>query len=551
MTLLPRGDDVGRNGGLDRIELGVGLLATLVLVGVHVTVLRHAGALWRDEVNTVNLATMPSLGTVWSMNDLDSFPVLWFLVVRGWVAVGWGGTDLGLRALGLLVGLAALAALWWVARQLGYGVPLVSLLLFAASPTAVRVGDSLRAYGFGVFLMLVTLGALWRALREPTLLRVLVAGVAAVASVQTLYHNAILLFAMCAGALAVGLERRAWRAVQSVALIGVIAAGSLLPYLGTMARRRAWDVLAKGSVDLGDLAANFVDAVRPEGAPTIWIWLALLALTVAAFGRRALVAGPRCTGAGRDLGLFFGVTLAVGAVSYVVFLRVVGYPTKPWYYVTVMALLAVAFDAAVDMIVAARRWARLARLGAFVAFALLASTSVWREAYVRHTTVDVVAARLHALSAGDDLIVVNPWWLGVAFMRYYAGPAPWVTLPDIADHRLIRYDLVKEKMTERTPIDPVLGRMRATLAAGHRVWVVGALLFPAPGEAPGDLPPAPEGPGGWRPLPYLVVWSRQAAEVARSHGAGIAEVTVPGGGPVSVYERVPLALVTPRAAASR
>lgn len=556
MTRLPRreslvttGAEEGR-GRLHRIELGAGLLATLLLVGVHVTVLRHAGALWRDEINTVNLATMPSLAAMWSMSDQDSFPILWFFVVRGWAALGGAGSDVGLRTLGLVVGIATLVALWWVARQLGAGVPLASLLLFAASPTVFHVGDSLRAYGVGVLLMLVTLGALWRALREPTPARLVLAGAAALASVQALYYNAILLLALCAGGLAMGLRRREWRAVRGVTLIGLVAAGSLLPYLRTMARRRAWDVLARGSVELSDLAANFVDAVRPAGAPTLWIWLALFALSVGVLSRRAVLGGGRPPEESRDLALFLGGALVVGTVSYVAFLRLLGYPTKPWYYVALMALLAVVFDAALDALVAARAHARLARLGGFVALALLASTSVWREAHVRYTNVDLVAARLGALAAKDDLIVVNPWWLGVSFMRYYGGPAPWVTLPDIGDHRLVRYDLVKQKMAERAPIEPVLGRLHATLASGHRVWVVGTLLFPAPGEAPGDLPPAPEGLQGWRPLPYLVVWSRQAAALVRSHGAGIADVPVSAADPVSFYERVPLSVVSPRAAAS-
>jgi hypothetical protein len=42
-----------------------------VVVAVHVSVLEHAGAMWRDEVNTINLATSPSLVEIWQQNLAD------------------------------------------------------------------------------------------------------------------------------------------------------------------------------------------------------------------------------------------------------------------------------------------------------------------------------------------------------------------------------------------------------------------------------------------------------------------------------------------------
>ena len=41
--------------------------------------------------------------------------------------------------------------------------------------------------------------------------------------------------------------------------------------------------------------------------------------------------------------------MSIGVVCYAWFLKVLGYPTQPWYYITIMALLAVSFDAATHL----------------------------------------------------------------------------------------------------------------------------------------------------------------------------------------------------------
>ena len=89
-------------------EVVAALVLSLVALGLHIIFLNRAGGLWRDEVNTVNLAGHSSLGAM----VRDSFPVLMPLLVHGWTAVGLGDSDLGLRALGMLIGLGLLAALW-------------------------------------------------------------------------------------------------------------------------------------------------------------------------------------------------------------------------------------------------------------------------------------------------------------------------------------------------------------------------------------------------------------------------------------------------------
>src|SRR5258708_3692292 len=90
---------------LCRPEWAVALLISLAAVGMHIAFLTHAGGLWRDEVNTINLASRHSLGEIAN----DSFPIFMPLVVRVWSVMGLGESDMELRLLGVIIGLGILA----------------------------------------------------------------------------------------------------------------------------------------------------------------------------------------------------------------------------------------------------------------------------------------------------------------------------------------------------------------------------------------------------------------------------------------------------------
>jgi hypothetical protein len=53
------------SGLIRKIEWAIMAMATSLLVIFHLIFLRHVGGFWRDEVNTVHLATMFSLAEMW------------------------------------------------------------------------------------------------------------------------------------------------------------------------------------------------------------------------------------------------------------------------------------------------------------------------------------------------------------------------------------------------------------------------------------------------------------------------------------------------------
>src|SRR2546426_4903031 len=146
---------------LVRAEWVVAVSACLWAVVVHVVVFLNAGPLWRDEVNSYNLAAIGTLADAWGRMEFDSFPILWCLVLRGWLGAGLD-SDTALRALGMIVGLGTLAMFWWNARVFRSGLPLLSVALAALAPSLVWYGDTIRAYGLGMLLILWVTGSLWR-----------------------------------------------------------------------------------------------------------------------------------------------------------------------------------------------------------------------------------------------------------------------------------------------------------------------------------------------------------------------------------------------------
>ena len=531
----------GRSQWLTRLEWGVCLGATLAAIGLHLIYLTHAGGLWRDETISVRLATSSTAGEMWRMLVYESFPVLFPATLRCWWAVGLGGTDFAFRCLGFLIALALLGAVWLNARVLRSSLPLVSLGLLAGNLTLVRWGDSLRAYGLGCALILLTLALVWSLMRAPSAERFLAATLAAVLSVQCLYQNAFLLFAICIAGCFVCFRRKQDRTALLLIAVGAAAAASLLPYIGLIIRSQRSFIVARTGFRGALVWSNLFDALgTPMGWPAlVWVGLCVLASVRGLwFVRRSLEQKPIRT---KDVPLFGALILTLGLLTFFLFIAIARLPTQPWYWLPPMVLAAVCIDAVLGTWLEAYRGWRLALVILMAFVPLITGVGLAKQ---RQTNIDLIAARLRKEAKPNDLILVHPWYCGVTFNRYYQGPTPWITLPALSDFRVARYDLLKEKLAATAPIKDVLDRMAQTLAAGNRLWIVGGLPAPGPNETePPDLPPAPGGPQGWFDVPYSYVWGRQADYFIAAHGGHIEAVPTGSDNAVSIYEKASLSVV--------
>ena len=550
----------------DRIFTGPNVVAALVVtcaVAVfHVANFLHAGALWRDEVASVTLATLPDTSEMWRLLHLESFPLGWSLALRTWLATGLGQTDLGLRSLGLAIGLGIVAALWFNSRQIGYRAPAFSLALFALNPAVIRWGDSVREFGLGVLIYLLAVGFLWRTNETGWKNRALAAALLGLASVQCLFINILFLGAACLGAAAVDIRRRRWRRLAVPISVMLTAGVSLMPYIQVMRRKRSWDDLIRIPLPLSYYVGDFNDTlsapgrglsrwwssdVRPAGEGSDWLlaagragewlWWIVLALAIV-FVLRGTRASKKDVGetSGDDRALFAVTSIASGGLFFFAFLVYLQYPTAPWYFLGLMASWAVGFDILFCPLLN-QRLGRAVQAAVLLLGLALVGPFAWQQSFVRATNVDAAAALVGREGHAPDLVVVEPWFLGISFARYYDAEAPWTTVPPVSDHRFHRFDTIKDEMVSPAPMSSVLKRVSDTLRSGGRVWVVRLSPRLAAGQPPVRLPAAPATRSGWHFGPYMVAWSTQLDAYLREAAGDIRERELPAQGPCNPAEQ--------------
>jgi hypothetical protein len=235
--------------------------------------------------------------------------------------------------------------------------------------------------------------------------------------------------------------------------------------------------------------------------------------------------------------LFDLLTSLISIVGYAIFLYWLHIFPRPRYYLALLCLVAVSGDLIIANL-SRFHWVRIARVTFVIALLIFLPWTVWPQIILRETNVDLVAEMIHRRAGPNDLIVVNPWFLGVSFNRYYHGPARWMTVPEINDHQTHRYDLLREKMMSTGPIDDVLDAMKQTLKSGNRVWLTSAQLPPS-GQSPLVLPPATD--SQFR-AGYEMSWSQQIGTFVQQH-AESGQFFDPPGTVVNQVEKVPLWVV--------
>ncbi len=526
---------------LAKAALVVGGVVTLAIVILHIVRVFYVGGLWRDEIVSVNIAKFQTLSEALKLLSFESFPIFVHLVLKLWMGLGFGDSDIALRALGCLVGISILGIIWLNGRALGYSVPLLSLILVGMNSWTIQYGDSIRAYGLGVFLILLTFGLIWKVTESPTPGRILMATIAAVLSVHCMYQNAIFLLAICLGGIIVSLFNGKLNTAVTIVSIGIVSAVTLTLYLDPMRVSRDLTEIVKVQIDLDRIWSVLIEALGSPKRFLLWIWAGLFAagITVGVwsiFWKSSM----RLSRERRDLTVFCTVVMVATSLGFLIFLKVLSYISEPWYFVPPMALVALSLDSLIAPILKRSAIASIAGISFVVLLSGFLFPSLFESARLRFTNVDLIAQRLEGNTSRDDMILVNPWFCGTTFQRYYKGHTPWMTAPPLDDHTVQRVDLLKQKMMEADPLRPDFEAMKQSLEAGNRVWLVGGVTFPEQGQLPPELPPAPNGPGGWYSGYYLYAWNMQLGHFINSHVSVGEAVDLNIKEPISPYESMSL-----------
>jgi len=525
-------------------ELGLAVFLTALALYYRGSFALHAGGLWRDEANTVALATMPSLRGIWDHLQYDSFPLVWPLLLRVLSSAG-NVPDSGLRALGLAVGVLFVAGLWFASRMMGRRPPVVSLLLAGLCPSVIYWGGTVRAYGMGILVVTVIIPLVWKFIQTggrrwfAALLFVSLLGV------QTLYYNAVIVLACFLGGSAVLAARGDWKRIIQLLSAGAFCAATLLPYFYAIRGASEWNMLCQvETYDPLFFAAKLYETLSAAGVWGAWLWVfSLAAATFVAFFALFFSPSKKGNPVDRDLLVYSLVSLWVGLVTYYLFLSLLHYPTQPWYYLTLLALAAVLCDAILGTASRAWGWISGAVLLLALGGALFTLQPTHAVSRTRLTNSDLVAGKLFEIATERDLILVNPWFVGVSFNRYYRGKASWQSIPPIDEHSLHRYDLIKAKMMfprQEEVVEPILEAVRSTLQAGGRLYIVGGIQLLGENQQPLVLTPAPQSVYKWQDGPYYASWSSLIAFQLQRHAKTLNAIPVPVSQPVNGFENSPL-----------
>jgi hypothetical protein len=535
------------------METAVALAGTAFAAILLVLTAMHAGPLWRDEVNSLNVAQMPSLKELWGNMSFESFPPLWPLLLRAWDFLGMA-SDAGIRVLGLYVGLFFLASLWLCSRWIGGRAPTLSVALLGSLPVFIFIVGANRAYGLASCLLVLSFGMIWRMIEFPSRSRILWTGLICVLFAHCVYYDAVFLVAMLSGAAVVVIRRRQWKTLGALMGIGTVAGASMAIYLPIIHRGSAYVRMnQEPSFNSLILWYKFGDAVTAKSSahpssydgPEVWLWVAfLLGGSVVTFMMQRKykqqthnqgTATVDAVQVRTDLALFCFVSMFLGMAGFMAFLVRLQYVTQAWYYVEMLCLCAISIDGLLGAIWPTLRPWGLLRIGFIVVMMTWCARSAWEEAHTRRSNVDLLAAVLNQKAEAGDLIVVQSSWEGITFNRYYTGRAHWVTVPPMTSHKVHRNDLATEQMNQRDPMAPVLREITDTLRNSNSVWTVGSLADMRPKQL---LPPSGLPVNQWGP--HLKYWNAQITEHLQHHASQEQVLEISVDGPVNRLENLPV-----------
>ena len=511
--------------------LAIGL--SLLLICLLMVRATHAGALWRDEAAVVQLAQMPGIADIARTFQHEAFPPLFPIMVRVYTKL-LGTSDAAMRVFGFCVGCCLISAFWISSRLLRSGVPLVALALLSLNTTFLVWGTTIRGYGLGSALVVLTFGCLGSLLPVASRKRIVIAAVVCVFGVQVLLYNAVLLVAIGGSAVAILLTQRRLKRAVIISAICALAGCSVLPYIPAYVAARDWNILVRGAPTPYSLWKHFEVALGNPGysIPAVWYFVAIAVVGVFLFQIYKARDNIRSQ---RQLIWFALLVCGLSVIGCYSFLLLLSYTTNVWYYLAFTCVAAAALDLVASSICTSA-WLRFARLVFAVAALAMAPFADWNAITERQTNVDLAANAVATRAAANDLVLVVPWQFGIPFQRYYTGAARWMTIPNIADHRVHRYDLFKAKMISAQPITDVHDAIRATLTGGNRIWLVGGLNLPLPGKGAMMLPPAPASRFKWDNRAYTAAWWQQVTVAIVEHAKNVDAVRLAGAGTSRINE---------------
>ncbi len=229
---------------------------TLLAAVVRFSTLGRQGY-WYDEGNTVLIMHSSLGGMLGLLAHNESTPPLYYILAWFWGRV-FGWSEVGLRSLSALIGVATVPVVYLVARKLvSARAGVIAAALTACSPLLIWYSQEARAYGLLVLMSALSLLAFAYARERPEP-RSLVAW-AAIAALALATHYYALLVVVPEAMWLLVVHRRRWRTWAAVTFVGACGL-ALLPLALTQQAtgRTTWITGVPLARRLGQVFPQFV-----------------------------------------------------------------------------------------------------------------------------------------------------------------------------------------------------------------------------------------------------------------------------------------------------
>ena len=409
--------------------------------------------------------------------ERDGAPPLYYVLLHGWMRV-FGTTDVAVRSLSGLLGVAMLPLAFLAGRRLGGSDPEArrwvawsAVLVVASSPYAIRYSTEARMYMLAMDLVLLGYLAVHAAVARPTLLRLGAVALVTGALLYTQYWAFFLLGVF--GALVVLRALFGPRSERATAwkLVGALVVGGLLflPWLPTFISQMQhtgtpWDSPVSPPTNAALGIVDFAGGKMLEGWSLVLplVLLALLALFARAVDARHAEINVGTVPGVRWEWLVGAVTLMGGlTLSY---LGGTGFQSRYASVIYPLFALAVAFGV---LVFADKR----IRVGALAVVVLLGFIGGVRNVITNRTQASQVVAQIVGGSSPGDVVGFCPDQLGPDVSRILdARGVQQYAFPNLQSPKFVNWVDYADRnaaASSKQYADALLAK-----AGNHRVWMV-------------------------------------------------------------------------------
>jgi len=494
----------------------IAIFAGLILL--HYYRLIHAGALWRDEISTLLVATSNNLVDAYWNQSTDSFPFLFAIFLRVWIclnpfAITIPEQDLWIRTFGALCGLFLGFSMLWPHRKGDFFFPFFTFSLFIFNPMIVVWGDSLRAYGLGSAFLVLFVYQIQKDVLEDSSKLPLLAAFFSFLSVWALYGNVFLIIAVTLSGMLTCLYAGEWGKARNLFLVGMVSCLSLVLNFPVILRMMQIKDLVDHHIGLMVAIGSLMNFLRAGGPEQIYIWLLGILGFLVGMVCLLLVRNRNNTRQAYSKDAIFPLlTLFFVILFHFVYVLEIGQVPQVWYFIPPAAIMVFLFDTMLATASRKRHYLKFFLVPIFAFVFSLSFSAKLRTLSQSMTNIDVAVAQISKRSLPHDvLLVADPFQASTA-LRYAKDDLDVQIWPSCQKYEMRsqgRIPLLALMQNGDDAIRPLLELLMSRLRDGGSVWFLGCPAIPDPQINPPSTAQISVSSDSWKPGPFLFCWNAQ------------------------------------------